>query len=97
MQELIFRLPGMQPFGLSLTLFQFLIYSSMSYGEMQLTSGLVRRCCFEPWAMFELCSGGKRVNNFQDSVANILRHRLLHRCHNGYFSVKDHSYLLQQH
>ncbi|KAJ1346347.1 flavodoxin-like fold protein, variant 2 [Parelaphostrongylus tenuis] len=38
MQELIFRLPGMKPFGMYLTLFQFIIYSVCGYTERLLYS-----------------------------------------------------------
>uniref|UniRef100_A0A914C1N3 Adenosine 3'-phospho 5'-phosphosulfate transporter 2 n=1 Tax=Acrobeloides nanus TaxID=290746 RepID=A0A914C1N3_9BILA len=49
MQELIFRLDGMQPFGWYLTLIQFMLYSGLSFGEMKVTTGIVRRI---PWKVY---------------------------------------------
>ncbi|KJH53075.1 UAA transporter family protein [Dictyocaulus viviparus] len=43
MQELIFRLPGMKPFGLYLTLVQFIIYSICGYAERSLYKENERR------------------------------------------------------
>lgn len=49
MQELIFRLPGMQPFGWYLTLIQFVVYSGLSVVELKVTTGIVRRI---PWKIY---------------------------------------------
>jgi adenosine 3'-phospho 5'-phosphosulfate transporter B3 len=46
MQELIFKLDGIKPFGWYLTLFQFIVYSTLSYSEMKITTGVIRRI---PW------------------------------------------------
>uniref|UniRef100_A0A914HEK6 Adenosine 3'-phospho 5'-phosphosulfate transporter 2 n=1 Tax=Globodera rostochiensis TaxID=31243 RepID=A0A914HEK6_GLORO len=48
-QELVFRLPGMKPFGWYLTLVQFAIYTVLSYAEMKWTTGIVRRI---PWHIY---------------------------------------------
>uniref|UniRef100_A0A1I8BDT2 Adenosine 3'-phospho 5'-phosphosulfate transporter 2 n=1 Tax=Meloidogyne hapla TaxID=6305 RepID=A0A1I8BDT2_MELHA len=48
-QELIFRLPGMQPYGWYLTLIQFIIYSILSYSEMYFINGVDRRI---PWKVY---------------------------------------------
>ncbi|KAI3415886.1 flavodoxin-like fold protein [Globodera pallida] len=48
-QELIFRLPGMKPFGWYLTLVQFAIYTVLSYVQMQCTTGIVRKI---PWHIY---------------------------------------------
>uniref|UniRef100_A0A915N4U4 Adenosine 3'-phospho 5'-phosphosulfate transporter 2 n=1 Tax=Meloidogyne javanica TaxID=6303 RepID=A0A915N4U4_MELJA len=50
MQELIFRLPGMQPYGWYLTLIQFIIYSVLSYSEMYFIVGNVSRRI--PWKVY---------------------------------------------
>lgn len=42
-QELIFRLDGIKPYGWYLTLVQFWVYSALSYSEMKLSTGIVRR------------------------------------------------------
>ncbi|KAK6059466.1 UAA transporter family protein [Cooperia oncophora] len=43
MQELIFKLPGMKPYGMYLTLFQFIIYSVCGWAEGSLYHDTVRR------------------------------------------------------
>ncbi|KAH7695934.1 PST-2 protein, partial [Aphelenchoides avenae] len=42
-QESIFRIDGMQPFGWYLTLLQFCIYTALAYSEMKLSTGVRRR------------------------------------------------------
>ncbi|KAI1729964.1 UAA transporter family domain-containing protein [Ditylenchus destructor] len=49
MQELIFRLPGIKPFGWYLTLIQFIVYSGLSVAELKVTTGIVRRI---PWKIY---------------------------------------------
>ncbi|KAI6205311.1 hypothetical protein M3Y94_00777800 [Aphelenchoides besseyi] len=51
LQELIFRLPGMQPFGWYLTLIQFLIYSLLGTTETRLTTDCVRRIPMKTYAL----------------------------------------------
>jgi len=46
-QELVFRLPGMKPYGWYMTLVQFIIYALLSCSEMSLTTGIMRRIPFK--------------------------------------------------
>ncbi|KAF7638265.1 hypothetical protein Mgra_00002239 [Meloidogyne graminicola] len=47
--QLIFQLPGMQPYGWYLTLIQFAVYSFLSYSEMYFIVGGMRRI---PWKVY---------------------------------------------
>ncbi|KAI6191766.1 UAA transporter domain containing protein [Aphelenchoides bicaudatus] len=87
MQELIFRLPGMKPFGWYLTFVQFLIYSLLGTVEIRLTTDCIRRIPYKMYFQlaFYTCatmglsnaSVGKRFNRYDVSAACLMSFGLI--------------------